>query len=483
MDMKNQIFKHSFIYLISKLVSRSLTFFLIPVYTAYLTPDKWGIVSLLFICLDLFMLITSCQLSQSMYRFYALSDTVEEKKKIIGVAFVYSILISTIVAIPIYLFPDILGRIIGVTGYNSSICLVFLTGQFAIVMTLIQVEIRLHNEAKLYGILEVIINFGNSILKIFFVVFIGWGIKGMIIGQFIVFFILVLFFLPRTIRRISLTTDFQLLKKLLAFSMPLIPSAIAMASVHVIDRFFIQHFLGQTDLGIYSIGYRFGTIINILILSPFVLVWEPKSYEISKTKDASIVYGNIFTYLAYLVVFTAVGLSVTSKEIVQVLAADEYLNAFTIIPLISWSYAIFALDHITKIGLLVNHKTKTLAAIIFLICIINLIGNYIFIPLMGMYGAAFSTFCSFVILFVLDFMLSKKYLKIKIEWNKIIPLLLCASIFYGVLSSITGFNLVESILYKFLIMLLFLFCLFSLLFYDKKKNLISFFKTNLHFMF
>jgi O-antigen/teichoic acid export membrane protein len=404
--------------------SRAVSFILIPVYTAYILPSEWGSLSLLMISGDLFVLFSGCQLSSALYKFWDDSKGEQSRKRLTGAVFIVSILFPLLTSIPVFYYANYLASLAGIEGHADYVRILLLTELLAIILSVIQAEMRLRNEAKRYAFYDIFYNFITATINIFLVVALGWSIWGILVGQLIGFLLVVLLVAPRFFRRIIFSYDIDIFKKLYKFSIPLIPAAVAMASVHNIDRYFVQFFQGSSEVGIYAIGYKFGTIVSILVTGPFLLIWEPKSYEIANSPDGANKVGRIFLWYFAISAFVVSGLLCFSKEIITIMAADEYFDAWKVIPLVAISYLFFGMDSIVRIGLLVKSKTNVILNVVIVAFLLNLTFNYYFVPVFGMVGAAMSTIASFALLFILDLYFSSKIFKINWPFSDILKIII-----------------------------------------------------------
>ena len=53
----------------------------------------------------------------------------------------------------------------------------------------------------------------------------------------------------------------------------------------MIDRLFLNHYLGLFELGLYSVGRKFVYIITIILTGPFMSIWTPYSFQIANEKN------------------------------------------------------------------------------------------------------------------------------------------------------------------------------------------------------
>ncbi len=447
-----------------------MSFLLLPIYTAYIIPSEWGILNLLIVSSDLTALIISCQLPVALYRFWSLSQNEGEKRHLSGLTFVSSVVSSSVVFVPLFIFAERCASFLGIDGHGDYVRVLLITTQLAMILNIIQAEMRVRNEAKYYAFLDIGQNFGQALINIFLVAVMGWGIWGILVGQLLTFAVIVSLLFNRFYQRTELNFDKELLKRLFAFSLPLVPSAVAMAAIHSIDRYFIQFISGPTEVGLYSIGYKFGTLVNILILGPFLLIWEPRCYDIAKRPDASRQIGKVLSYLTALMMFVTVGTSGAAKEIVNVMTSPAYHAAWKIIPLVAFSYVLFGLDSVVRVGLLVHHKTKTILAIVLVSCAVNIVGNAFLVPTLGMMGAALATVFAFCTLFFLDLGIAQMNLPVRWEWKRIAIICVTSILVLAMMLCINSTNILFQVCSKLAILALYPVLLFVLGFFDKGQK-------------
>ncbi len=462
--------RHGLLYWLGRMGSRTVSIFLLPIYTAFIAPAQWGVLNILMITSDMVVLAVSFQLCSAFYRYWAFTPGEEEKRRLFGLLLSSSALLSGVLLLPVYIWPQWTRRALGVDIPNSYIWFLTVTMQLSVLFGAIQAELRLRNKARLYAALDMGRNLCMAIINIFLVAELGLGIKGILIGQFITFALIVAALLPYSLRRATLNLDTAVIRKLLFFSLPLIPSALAMAAVNNIDRFFLQSMLGPAAVGIYSMGYKFGTLVSLLVLGPFALIWEPKSYEIAKRTDAPEKIGEIFSLLMFFLLWVAIGLTGASREIVHIMTARGYWNALRVIPVVSFSYVFFGMDTIVKTGLMVHKKTKAVLFVVLAACASNIAANLLLIPRMGMQGAAWATLIAFAVLFFLDMSLGRRYLPIRFEWGKLSLLFLAGCLALAGMHMVRDVGLLPAMALKFVILAVMTGMLFMLGFFKMGKH-------------
>ena len=93
------------------------------------------------------------------------------------------------------------------------------------------------------------------------------------------------------------------------FGLPFLPATILFISIGMIDRFFIESYLGLKSVGIYSAGYKVGSIISIVIIAfnlkrqPYYLKIKDDKNFLKNIKTISQIFFIIITYTASFMCF------------------------------------------------------------------------------------------------------------------------------------------------------------------------------------
>ena len=416
---KRSFFHHAVIYWFGRMATRSLTVLLLPIFTACLSPAEYGELSILAIVMDTLALVLSFQLPVAVYRFWAREETEADRKRVLGSAMLLTLVAPTLLLLPVYIWADYFSLLLDLPGHANLLRLVLVEAQLVIIVTVVMTEMRVQDHSRRFAFWEIAQTLFVGLLSVVLVARFGLGIWGMFLAQTVVFAAIAACLIPGFSARIGLRYDSAIVKSMLSYALPLVPSAVAMAALNRADRFFLQRMVGLEATGLYSIGYKFGMLVNILVIGPFVLIWEPRRFTIANEPNAAKTYGQVFTYLLVLTSFVALALTGLAKEIVQVLTARQYWQAYSIIPLVAWSYVFFGLTSVVSVGLFVHHKTGIFSWLVVIALLANILGNLLLIPVYGAHGAAIATLLAFFLLFVLNLAFACRYTAIAFEWRKL----------------------------------------------------------------
>ncbi len=433
--MFNQVLrlsKHSIVYGLGTAVSQIVGFFLIPVYTRYLTPANYGALEIFQTTLSVLSIILIMGLSTALFRSYYLYNDESKRKTVVSTAFLFLTVSSVIITgILIVLASNISSLFFDSGEYTTYFRLIFLTLLCDIGIMIIMSVFRAREESTKYAMVIVLRVVLSVSLNITFLVAMHRGVLGILEGNLITVAFLYCILLASVIRKAGLRFSVDELKSMLAFGLPLVPAGLGSWILTLSDRYFLQFLSTSTELGLYSLGYKFGMVINALIVGPFQLAWMPFIFSISKRENAREVYSRVFTYFLLVAVIAALAISVLSGEVIATMATPEFQSAYNVIPLIAMSYVLFGCYFVFMVGINLEAKTKYLMPIVVGAAILNLGLNYLLIPDYGRMGAAIATLISYSTLPFSCYLVSHHYYPVKYEWGRVIKILLAAGIIYA----------------------------------------------------
>lgn len=417
MDIGRTFFKVGIIYTIGQVLSKIISFIMIPIYTSKLGASGYGQLSLV----DTVMNFISTFLIWSIYsgyiRFYKeYSD--KDRTKLRNTAITFA-LFSTVVSL---IFVLVLGRSISniifefEDSYTIFNLLVFrtLVDQF---ITMFICDYSLNYNAKKMVITNLIIMILNIVFVYFLVVIKNGGIIGIYSGYILGSSMVLTYLIFTELKTFKIEFDVNMFKNMFIFSFGLIPCNISATILNLADRYFLAGNKGFAQTGIYSMGYKIGMLIDPIFISPFKSIFTPYKFEIWKDKEAEKKFNSMFKNYHIIGTLIILLISVWSKVIIKILATDEYLVASNLIPIILYSYFINGENEFFSLGIQLKNKTYVTSVIMLIGGIINIILNVIFIPRYGMYGAAISTLISFFVINTVNIEISKRLHKINYNFK------------------------------------------------------------------
>ncbi len=259
----------------------------------------------------------------------------------------------------------------------------------------------------LYTLSQTIIDFMLSYLL---VVIYHYGYIGRLEGIYVSFFLFSIVGVYLLYKMDYLThVTFKYTKDILNFGVPLIPHAIGGTIIAMSDRYFISYFIGNEEVGLYTIAYQLSALMLLISLS-VNQAWSPMLFKLLKEKNMKQVYKFTF-YLFLLFIITGVSIYI-AKDLLFYMLVDEKFDMakeYFLWLLIGFIFQSFYFL-VTNV-LFYEKKTKLLASITLSGAFLNVILNYFFIKIFGVIGVAYATAITWGLFFVIVLAVDIKIIK------------------------------------------------------------------------
>jgi len=425
--------KQSTIYGIGNMLQRLSSFLLLPVYTRFLTTSDYGIKEIVTISTEVVAVLISTAVSMALFRIYFQYDEEATRRQVVSSAYVavggFGLVILGIL---IYLSPPLSGWLLDDPDLSVYLVLSFGALWFQVQNKITFDYMRARQQAirvVSFSLAKLVMALG---LNVWFIVFEGMGVIGVLWSNIITsaFFWLIMS-IPMIVRT-GWNFSVRILREMVGFGSPLVVSQLGGMVVHLSDRFFIKAMISMADAGIYSLGYRLGTLPSMLVVEPFNQTWLPRRYEIHKQPDHKQVFGRVFTYYLAAILFGALAVSVFARDLLMVMADEKFWGAADVIPLIAIANVIFSLHYHLNFGLMLAKRTKLIATINLTNGVLVLLLNWLLIPPFGFFGAAYATIAAFVYKVGLTWYFSRRHYRPEFERRRLWHLVVTVVVIYGV---------------------------------------------------
>jgi len=470
-DIQN-LLKHASIYGIGTILSKAVGFMMIPLYTHHLSPSDYGVLELLDLTTTVAGIFIAMGIGAAIFRFYYYYENEQDKLQVISTSLVFvATVITLFLLIVLPLSGSISVLVFNSTEYKRYFMYMFISLSLSIIASVPEAFIMARQRSVLFTAISIGTLVVNLAMNIIVVAVLKWGVLGIVMVSAIARFLNTSFLIGITHKQLFYRPSYNKLKQMLAYGLPLIPARIGQFVIDFSDRYFINHYSTLTSVGIYSLGYKFGFMISFLLVQPFERIWQAKVFEISSKKDSPVLFGRIFTYFCFVMVYAVLSLSVMIPYVVTLIAPKSYWNASKLIPLIAFSYAVRGTGVFFQSGLLIKRKTNQIGFIMSMTAVVNVLANFILIRHYDLWGAAIASVLSSLMLSTLLFKMSEMTIGIVYEWKRILILFLS-----GLLLLILGYQIdfssyIFTIIAKVLYLLSFPYLLYLLGFYHKDEEL------------
>lgn len=390
-------------YGIGNLIARAAGFVTFPIYTRLFSPQEYGLLALVWTTtgfLGPFLAIGS----DTVYaRFYFQAESDREKRTLTTTWFGFLLFWSSTVVVIAMVFRTPISELIFGSGRHSTLLLIgLISAPVSLLQAMLLQILRNQFRSKLYVALSVGTSLFGTTLGLVAVLVLGAGILGVVAGTLlgILMALPLHFFFTQS----SFAADFapHLLRPLLAFGLPLVPSGMAFWVFQSSDRYMLRGLATLDEIGLYAVAVTAASPL-MAVAAGLGQAWLPhavSSYE-DEGNDAKELVSQVYARTVTLSAIGAILLALLAREALMVLAGDPFLAAASAVGPLAIGGAATLTIKIASTGIFIKKKSQYDAIYTWVAAGVNVALNILLIPVMGMVGAAWATAGAYLTLCIL----------------------------------------------------------------------------------
>jgi O-antigen/teichoic acid export membrane protein len=446
--------KESLIYGVSSIVSKFLSFLLVPFYTHVFAPADFGITQIIFAIIAFLNILYQFGFDSAYLRLAADADEAGRRRLFASAVWSqaaaslgFSLLLAAL-AHPLaraFLIPPSAEKLF----YYAAGILVLDT------LTVVPfAHLRQQHQAARFAALRL----GNVVLTIagnlFLVLKLRMGLEGLFLANLAASAATLAAFVPMLLARARSLPEGAAVKALAAFGLPMVPAGLYGIVNEMAGRMFMRR-IHQADIdrlypgqgydvlklsGIFSLSWKLG-VFGLLLVQMYRMAWQPFFQQRYKDPDAPELFGRVLRYFLIFIGYGSVSLMAVLDKLVafplaghKPLIAPAYWPGLSIVPGVLLSYALQAwVVHFT-LGLYLAKQPRHLVWINGAGALVTVAGNWFLIPVLGLWGATLSAVACYLVIAVMITRKSQRLFPIEIGWSRMMPLLvwLAAGWIFGI---------------------------------------------------
>jgi len=409
-DKYKRLLKDTFVFALGNLGSKLILFFLVPLYTNFLTTEEYGTADLVFTISQFLVPIFSVVIFDAVIRFGLSKDESAEEVLLDG------LIVWAIGSVGIIIVTPLFGFYKAVADWKWYLCVY---SSVSILSPVLMNYLKVIDKNKTFALISVVQTAILAILNILLLVVCKIGVKGYLLSNILALFISSAFvvIIARIPTRLSKTRiNKPLLRQMVLFSSPLILNNISWWVIHSSDKIMVEWMIGASALGIYTVATKIPSLINVII-AIFSQAWGLSAIrEFESTNDESY-YSNVLKHYGFLV-FSACLLIVTiTKPFMSIYVGNSFSDAWHYVPilLVSAVYSAIAAYYGSFYSALKKSMNNMITTLIG--AVINIIVNYCFIRITGIWGAAIGTAVAYIVIATMRMIDIGKMISINANWK------------------------------------------------------------------
>lgn len=405
------LLKDTLLFATGSIGSKLILFVMVPIYTNYLTEAEYGISELVFSMGQLLIPFLSLVIFDAVVRFGLSKEERAEDVLLIGLLVFAAGSLVTVAITPLFGLYDALAE------WKWYMCIYII---FNMLCSILGCYVKSVDKNKLYAAVSILQTLVMALLNVLLLVVWCTGVRGYLLSTIVASILasVVLFVfggMAGALKKASFRPE--LLKKMVAFSAPLILNNVSWWVIHSSDKVMIEWMVGAAALGIYTVAAKIPALINVLI-SIFSQAWGISSIKEAESEDGLAFYSDVFGVYSMIAFGACIAITAVIKPFMSIYVGDAFAAAWKLVPLLLLSASLSAVGSYFGSLYGVLKKSAENMATTLVGAGVNLVINYFLILRIGVMGAVIGTVAAYFVIAFLRLHGVRRYISIRVKWSR-----------------------------------------------------------------
>ncbi|MGB7978227.1 MAG: oligosaccharide flippase family protein [Chlamydiales bacterium] len=416
-----------FIYSGGQVLSRLITFLLLPLTTAYLTPADYGVISTLSLIVPFLVGLYTLGAAAPCARLYHDVKTEGERREIIWTAFSGLTINAAIWTSLAALFSSQISLLLFQSSlYSPLVILIFVSTALTHMTVPLISSLRMKEKAPLIAAVALFETLLSVALTLYFIIFLKIGVLGIVLSWILsqlASFLATLFICLKFFR---FKVGWKYVPQMLQLGLPYAITLIGYPLLQSASRAVMQFFLDMNEVGLFYMGSNFARCIELPVIA-FINAWVPFYASFANRQEEGIpLFRKVLSYYVLALCALCALFFAAARPVVCLILHANFHSIWTVVGILSLAQGCWGIYHIFIVGLFFNKKALWQLYVELSAGAVSVLINCALIPLLNKEGAAIATLISFAFLAGITYLLSQRLLPIQYEWNRIIKI--CAGL-------------------------------------------------------
>jgi len=417
----------------SGLLAQLVGFVMLPIYTHHMTPQDYGVASLVIFMVSLSEIVFGARLGQAIPKYLHDKNYSFTLPQLYTTAVITSTALS-IIALFIVLFwsGGISALMFETRAYSVAVVIGGLMIVFNGLETYGLLFLRLQENPSLYLKLALLKLAFQLALNILLIVIFEYGVVGLLLSNLIASIILtiVLQYIAYQNMDSAIALDQSALKVMLKFCAPLWYTSLVGLYVGSVHMLFISKKINLEVLGLYALASRFSGLVMVLFWTPFFQYWQAERFKLLNTNKGAEAFSHIYYFVIAGLAITSLFIIAGADVIIVLLTEKSFHGSAEFIPLLVIANIFTCMAMFMNFSYMVKEKNYFIFNMTLFSAPIITAGLFVFTWWLGDIGPAVALAVTAVVTYAVNAFYSQKTFDLGISQLKVALLLL----FYSVLT-------------------------------------------------
>jgi len=419
------------IYGLSSILARIVNFMFVPLYTRMLTQAQYGVVTEFMAYIAILQVVLVLGLETGCFRFA--NKEGEDPRKVYSGALLTVLGLNLAFLAVMVAFSDSIASALGYEGYRSVIIYIGAILLCDSVTAILFAKLRQEHKAVKFAVFKTVKIFTELGMNL--LLFLVWPAQPdftyPIFAIFVSCVLCLALFIPDMVK-LHLTWDRAVVRRMLAYSIPLMVAALPGVANDFLDRVLFRYFdtsseAWRASLGVYQAAVKLAVIMNLFI-QMFRYAAEPFFFQRARDKGSKQLYAVVMEYFTAFCGLVLLGV-VGYIDIISLFLGRDFRVGVGVVPVMLLSYMLLGMLFNVSMWYKLSGKTNMAIWITLAGLVVTTVVNVVFMPRFSYWASAFGHLASYLVMFILSAALGARYYPIPYDWKRIgaIFLLLCVA--------------------------------------------------------
>jgi O-antigen/teichoic acid export membrane protein len=424
------VFRHGATYALGGILSQGIAFLLFPFFAHVFVPREYGMIDLVGLTMTLVNLTIALEISQGLGRYFAEATEFEERRSYASTAFTFTALIYTVALVVAFiairpLTTLVLGSDVDTAIMRVAVVAMWCSGMLYLTQDLLRWQLR----PKAFAAVSVVTAAMTACTSVILVLGFDTGVIGAIVGQAVGFGTggALAYWLSSDLFRLRF--DRAKFRRMVAYSIPLVPASVGVFLNGFADRIAIRSQLTLSDVGVYGVAYRLSLVVSLTLLG-FQGALMPLTLSRHQHPQTRQDLARIFRLFCAIALAVFLFVSLFADELLRLLTRPAYYGAADVVPLLV-AGSFFGGMYIFAPGLSIAKRTRPYAVVTPTAGLANVALAFSLVGPLGIRGPALAFLITCAGSFASLMLLSQRLFHVPHAWG---PLLLTSSAVAGLVA-------------------------------------------------
>lgn len=350
-QLLGRLYGNALIYGIGTVLVRAGGILLLPIYWLKLEPADYGVIGLSQAITVFLGPVLGMGLYDAVQRLYY-EWKENERPHYLAALWCFTLFMSFAVCAALdAVGTELFGLVYSQVPFDPYLRLALWTAFATNVSMIPLVLLRVRERLRPYSAIVVGQFLTQAAITLYLVLALDRGAEGYLLGLLINAFLWSIFFVVFMLRETRLPVTMAHLREPLRYALPIVPSSLLDGLNAVVDRYFLDKYVGLRQIGHYTLANQFGLGFN-MFNQIMKNSWFPFLYRVSAERsDSPEVLARFSLYYLAALSLPALGIALLSKELIVWFGDEKYFGIYEYVPAFVLLYFLFVVGNAMGRGL------------------------------------------------------------------------------------------------------------------------------------